>query len=598
MGPFRISFLAVTLVICKATEILEEVDTALAEDDACGAGVDGGCALNALQLRAGRMQTSEEVVADSPVTTGTTGIGLAQTSGHPVVRLELYRAMNKKDLEYDFANVDMASVGGVMDYLHTDIVGEHADDYDGYGHSTRFKSRLNDIDTIVSVPALVRNPDSVIDTVGAVDSFVDFAKSAHFIDGEATGPAYNWNFGDIVGAQRGGDSRFPTREPYYRFSLSGFCPNLKFDEKEKGAQRAIKARKDAETGSTHRRRRHRGVCMTYADRGNLPYGEVLRGGLCPNGTLPGKVPTGGPGCIYTYTEPTQKDTVYIDDLVGITQEQCGSRKCKDYEDFRKHCSNRRYHKKFNYKSRRRYSKLVKSKACVEYDIHKACARSCNSKACLRVPSHRREIGLPFWKGRCSSTENAKRSEALAEAFGIADATTSHKTMSGIPGETCLTRDKTAVCHPDVNKGGRYCTRSFSGVCQPCYIPNTAQEYPHKNSTPVCHWDVLTVNADYVHLRPNCSSDLPRDLCCLYSHTCNATLMAGELPFDEDGYAYIASMQSTRAMVRFLQGAFQDAFKLDVSPIKLAHYAYWLWGPSPVQGSTLQDTLKRLRSRVA
>merc|ERR1719384_931149 len=69
--------------------------------------------------------------------------------------------------------------------------------------------------------------------------------------------------------------------------------------------------------------------------------------------------------------------------------------------------------------------LVRTHVCVEYDIHKACAKDCNSPACKKVPAHLREVGLPFWRGRCNPLRNAQRAELLAEALGFSNATTTH-----------------------------------------------------------------------------------------------------------------------------------------------------------------------------
>jgi len=443
----------------------------------------------------------------------------------------------------------------------------------------------------------VRNPDSVVTEVG---NFVDFAVSAHFISGEATGPAYNWNFGDIVGAIQGEDERYPVTEPYYRYSLSGYCPNLKWKQKKKGAIDAIKDFKKRELSgakpeSGRRRRRQPGLCMTYSNQFNLPFGEVLAGGLCPNGTEPGAKPTGGPGCVYTYDPPKGHAVVNLDELVGITKEDCGGRLCRNWKDFRRHCSNKHYHRKFNYKSRRRYSTLLRSKLCIEYDIHKDCAKDCNSAACHKVPPNKRELGLPFWRGRCSAHMNAQRSERLAQAFGVTKAGKAHQLLQEISEDTCLSNEK--MCHPDPNSGGMYCSRAWAGICQPCYIPNTGQPYTEAKTTPICPWSVL-MTKDYSKkpaMQPNCTSKLPRDLCCLYSDTCDTSLTSDPLPVTEDGFAFAASRQDTAKMADFLQRAAHQAYAANVTNlVKLRGFAYWQWGLSPIVGKTFPEVMRSLR----
>mmetsp|Transcript_118680 Transcript_118680/g.361016 ORF Transcript_118680/g.361016 Transcript_118680/m.361016 type:complete len:625 (-) Transcript_118680:92-1966(-) len=591
--------------------------SALAADDACVVDGDGQCALSALQLRGGKMlggqaespgsaagTSAEDVAAESARQSDAqspSDVALAASASHAPVHFAMFRAMHHTDLNYSFANVDMASIEGILNYLHTDVVAEHAGDYAGYSRVIRVSARVNEIDAIVKVNTMVKNPDSLLDSPAA--EFVDFAPSAHFIEGEATGPQYNWNHGDIVGAQRADDPRYPTLDPFYRFSLSGYCPNLKFPQKEQGARAAERAHAAAEnTAASHgRRRRSTPKCMTYADTGNLRplYGQVLKGGLCPNGTSPGATPTGMPGCVYTYQPP--RAILRLDELVGITAEDCGHRPCRNWEDFRRHCTNRHYRQKFNYAAnRRRYGTHLRSPVCVEYDIHKACARSCSSRACQQVPPDEREIGLPFWKGRCSALHNARRAERLAQAFNISGATTAHRLMAGMPGETCVTSASPTMCRPTPNTGGMYCTRAWGGVCQPCYIPNTVEVFPNASSTPVCPWRVLTERGDYSDpaLHPNCTSNLPRDLCCLYRGTCNATFASDPATLTEDGFAFVASKQDTGAMTEFLVRAAQDALAVNVTDTEsLSVFAYWQWGLAPVTGASYADTVERMRGHV-
>merc|ERR1719203_1667134 len=115
-----------------------------------------------------------------------------------------------------------------------------------------------------------------------------------------------------------------------------------------------------------------------------------------------------------------------------------------------------------------------------------------------------------------------------------------------------------MCHPDPRSGGTYCSRAWAGVCQPCYIPNTLQPYPENTSAPMCPWDLLRASPDYADpaLHPRCATELPRDLCCLYSGTCDEGLVAEATDVGrnatEDGFAYAASLRSTQSIMPYLQ----------------------------------------------
>lgn len=346
------------------------------------------------------------------------------------------------------------------------------------------------------------------------------------------------------------------------------------------------------------------MCMTYSNQYHQPFGEVLRGGLCPNGTAPGKLPTGAPGCVYTYTPPTSADAVSLDEVVGINKQECrGGRLCKDWRDWRRHCSNKKYHRKFNYRSRRRYSTVLRSKACVEYDIHKACAKSCSAKACQKVHPRKRELGLPFWKGRCSAHMNAMRTERLAGALGLKTAGHSHQLLRDTqPAGTCLSGNRSEICTPVPNMGGPYCTRMWGGICQPCYVPGAVKPYEDLSDVqqPMCPWDIFKASKDYTKAAslPKCASGLPGDLCCLYTGTCNATLTAEPLPITDDGFAVVSAKQDTKAMAEYLRRAASVAYGAEIDqPRKLAKLrkiAYWQWGLAPIKGKALPSVMAMVK----
>uniref|UniRef100_A0A7S2JA65 Uncharacterized protein n=1 Tax=Zooxanthella nutricula TaxID=1333877 RepID=A0A7S2JA65_9DINO len=147
-----------------------------------------------------------------------------------------------------------------------------------------------------------------------------------------------------------------------------------------------------------------------------------------------------------------------------------------------------------------------------------------------------------------------------------------------------------MCKPDGQVGGMYCTRQWSGVCQPCWIPGTVKGYPDRESQPPCPYGVLG-RADYRDnpaSKPRCASGRARDLCCLYeSRTCGR----GErdpLPLDDDGYAIAAALQNTSAMLAFARRvAEQKLHAVVVDAAGLEEVASWQWGDAPKLGRTLR-----------
>jgi len=572
------------VVVHSSLPLPEDVSEALVVDDDCVGSADGECALNALQLR---------------------GKQYEPPLAHPVVDLELFQAVNHESVSSELSNVDAYSAVGLLHLLHTRVVWEHEGDWTGSA-DPRMEKRAHDLDVIVNVNARVRNPNSVIHEVGSVDNFVDFGTLAAFVEGMATGPGYNWDYGDVVGVARLHDNAYSSFHPYYQFSFSGWCPNLEFAHKNDSKSLVEEAVQ----------------CMAYSDRYDLPRGEELRGGLCANGTQPGVIPTGKPGCAYTYTPATEENMIKLDDLVGITTQDCGDgRLCEDWQDWRMHCTDKRYKVKFDYRDghsthtmsgRRRHSSrrrsllemdaesspgMIQTHVCVEYDIHKACAKNCHSHACQSIPAHLREVGLPFWKGRCDPMRNAHRAEVLAQALGISNATITHSLVSSVKTETCISPEADSMCRPDPSTGGMYCSRAWAGVCQPCYIPNTEEPYPQNASTPTCPWDILRTSLDYVDpkFHPKCVTNLPRDLCCLYSNTCDDAPIAEAMDIGrnttEDGFAYASSLQSTEAMKAFLWRAAIERYNFSVFDVEgSSEFAYWEWSLRPIPGATLSRAM--------
>lgn len=148
----------------------------------------------------------------------------------------------------------------------------------------------------------------------------EFSKFVRFEDGAVVAPEDVEIFersGDLVGALSfhppNGDVRFPLEETYYWFSLSGPCPNMKNGEKSSSN------------------------CSKY-QKGLVPEkkSQYVAGGLCKPKLFSSDIPDGTPGCSYYIENYTTKN---LDEIAGITQEDCGGRKCSSWSDFRLHCSN-------------------------------------------------------------------------------------------------------------------------------------------------------------------------------------------------------------------------------------------------------------------
>lgn len=484
-------------------------------------------------------------------------------TGQPVgLTLDLYHAVSAATSGFLWQDINPAGIMGVLKYIHTEVIAEHE-----VSPPDR-RGRKDDLQAIARATFKVRNPTAMPDVLRHL---IDFGPFMHF-EGGRTFDAYGLDkmarHGEFVGIQKQTDVRFPTKEPYYWFSLAGPCPNLPYEEK---------------TGGISPR------CLQYNEASVGAPGPVV-GGLCPGGGgLRASVePTGAPGCTYSYGEVS---SVSLDELVGITREDCGGRRCRDWWDFRQSCTNPAYRWMFD-----GHGNNVSAGFCVEYDIHPKCASDCGSEACKTVPEPLREAGLPFWRGRCDPEANQMRAEKLAEAFGIPGANSSHRLVSKQVRDefrTCV-HEVPGTCAPAEGQGGMYCTRDWAGVCQPCYIPGTRELWPAREFMPTCPYSVLK-SPDYKDRfpPPSCKSDRPSDQCCLYLGTCSLSEANPELlPLDDEGYASAASLQDTAAMVAFL-GRVRG---LDGRPASeaapgaaLRAFAYRQWDDSPVKARSFEST---------
>lgn len=571
--------------------------------------------------------------------------GLANSSLSHAIHVDMFRAVPRSNVTHLLQNIDLASLSSVIGFIHTEVVGEHFPQPVAFKRDPRLwlggeaaeehgevdagikalatqgeqlyggdkssdlsadhgsplngpraasgatfelqrptrrsplhrrnarTGRHHGIEVIMRVPFQVKNSDSLLTSKMA--RLVDFGPDVNFAQGEAQGKEYKWDHGDFVGAGIQNDSRYPVAMPVFWFSVSGVCPNLKWSEK------FIQSKDGSTTLNRH--------CMVG------PTGSgMLRGGLCPGGTQPGALPTGELGCIYTYQPPTNADIVAIDDLAGITKEDCGRRKCVDWADFRENCTAEKYKMTFNYGKGKL---LVKTKYCVEYAVHPSCRSSCHNQGCRALQESQKDIGLPFWRGRCSWMRNGWRAEKLAAAFGIPAATTAHQLdMPRGPDviQTCL-RGNHSICNPEANI---YCTRHWAGICTPCHIPGMEVGDTSASRFLPCPWDVLSSKDYSTSEPPVCRTGSPRDLCCLYSGTCNVTVPASgttagnSLPLDEDGYAAVASRQSTEGMKAFFIRYHQE--KLGgtlVDDEGLGTFSYWQWAANPIIGNSLRSAVR-------
>lgn len=509
----------------------------------------------------------------------------------PVINLNLYRAMNKNNLGlHTLENDNMADLPGVLKYFHTEVIAEsHVGDPDR-------AARKYGIDVIARWDFKVKNSPSMLRDGSPDVNLQDFGPFVTYDYGQSTNEALDSVFtthGDFVGAQFQRDPRFNFADPYFWFSVSGFCPNLPFVCTDNlrscpAHDPPIFTARCGAAGCTDKGRVDApdAQCIKFHD------GSVIAGGLCAVETTvfnPNDVdddPKGVPGCTYSFKN---QQTVNIDDLAGITQEDCGGHMCRDWEDFRKNCANPDYRRKFDASGR-----IQEFTYCVEYDIHPYCsqAQACFDPQCLALPSEERELGLPFWKGRCSPLQNRIRAEVLANGFGIVGANYEHRSVASDMREvqfdtSCDRPGAPAACRANPTVGGTYCTRYFSGVCSSCFIPGTKQPYPIPTAA-YCPYYVLSV-PDYSGLQtPTCKSKKASDLCCLYVGDCDGETDPDVATLDLDGFFLISSLMDTEKLDIWVNRYIEENMgRQVVDEEKVRDSAYWLWDHKPQRDFTLK-----------
>jgi len=492
-----------------------------------------------------------------------------------IVEVHLFQAVNRDGIDAHVANQNLRDLIGVLQYVHTEVVPER----DG----ENLERRNGGIDTFAAWYFKVKNPPELVDPESGFSRFQDFGPFVPFERGQSVNESADLVFtkyGDFVGAQQYADARFRVDLQHYEFSVSGFCPNLPWectdgypgcpahDPPISTARCSPPNDPCPAKGSPNR---------PSTDCLGNPADNVLEGGLCPNG----KEPTGSLGCAYSHGDVS---TVSIDDITGISQEDCGGRPCEDWLDFRKNCATKEYKQRFNPKSWR----IERTSHCVEYDIHPQCKDNCSASGCLRLPHGQRELGLPFWRGRCDARENRIRAETLAQAFGVPGAIFDHRffRFSENSFDVTCRKPEGTLCTPAPGTGAPYCSRLWSGVCEQCYIPGTSAS--DINIMTVCPYEVLE-RLDYQSLvEPECRSRKASDLCCLYTRDCLGKSDPKLASLDDDGYFLVSSLQDTESMSTFLFRVAEEKMDLEIMDRDaIREIAYWLWDLVPLRGMSME-----------
>jgi hypothetical protein len=283
----------------------------------------------------------------------------SQAAPTPVVSFRVYRAIDSRLLGGSFGdagtrlgNTNAASAGGVLGYLHSEVVPSFAVPPTG--------RRLNGIDAIAVFEVHVLNV-SVARIYPSYHPRSDvnlFGPYMAFNNGVAMPPQAHdqiVSFGAYVGIQ---DQANHPRHAYPGdwYSFVGACPLSPWKRNDATGQREKPS-----------------PCPT----------SLALEGICPASSAP----DGTPLCQYTYS---YLGYVRLDDLVGITskdhplcQEGSQKRACADYTDFQRNGG-------------------------VEYSAGPSTKVDCAGEQVA-------ETGLPFWRGRCDPEKALTRIRALTQA---------------------------------------------------------------------------------------------------------------------------------------------------------------------------------------
>eukprot|EP00421_Protoceratium_reticulatum_P069677 CAMPEP_0168423802 /NCGR_PEP_ID=MMETSP0228-20121227/34496_1 /TAXON_ID=133427 /ORGANISM="Protoceratium reticulatum, Strain CCCM 535 (=CCMP 1889)" /LENGTH=626 /DNA_ID=CAMNT_0008437775 /DNA_START=65 /DNA_END=1945 /DNA_ORIENTATION=- len=528
---------------------------------------------------------------------------LLSVYGDPVWNLNMYRALTKTKNQKQSppSNANAADIVGVLRYLHQEVIPEHSQ------ADLEREARKYEINAIARFGMKVKNPDGLqasgVPGFGIYGAF-DFGVMT-------TPPVLNdlVKVGDYVGISVENSPQLKYAHPWYWFSISGFCPNLPWKCIEPfpncenpdpptipapclgmgcGAKSAGKScSKDPTFADPSNGELVIKCCLHYASEEDT---DVIKGGLCEEEV---EEPTGEHGCTYKVVLPQRdEDYALLDAVAGITDMECtdgstaGStpRPCKDWLDWRQKCVDPTgtYKKRFVCKGacNEDPSPVIESTSyCIEYDLHPFCQDSsklCDDPRCQALAPEDRELGLPFWKGKCDAEANSRRAEAFVLHFlGPAVEGTHRLTDSKVDADNpaCHTDP---ICTPNPN-GGPYCTKAFAGICSRCYIPGTLPAFSVEDAkvTPVCPFDIFSETT----AQPNtqCKSKSAKDLCCLYK----PLGFSCETADDElDAYLISASKRDTEVMYQFLKEFAESNHGEVVDEQGLKKLAYWSWGAQP------------------
>mmetsp|Transcript_81356 Transcript_81356/g.264014 ORF Transcript_81356/g.264014 Transcript_81356/m.264014 type:complete len:810 (-) Transcript_81356:34-2463(-) len=459
---------------------------------------------------------------------------------------------------------DMADLGGAIKYIHTEMLTEH------YADPLR-TTRKYGIDVLTRKRYKIKNTEALLKS--PQQAMGEFGQFVTYDWGQATNPgqyAMFKDYGDFVGLQQGCgadmqcDVRWPSSVPYSWFSVGNWCPNLPWDKKgSKGAPNA--------------------GCLKGPD------GNMVEGGLCPNGFdpinfIPTTEPTGTPGCVYSYGKSMVVD---LDAMVGMTAEDCaGGVKCRDWLHFRHNCTDPKLRRMFL-----PTGEITNVDYCVEFDIHPKCD-ACQTAGCQALLKSGQEayLGLPYWHGRCDPLANARRTEQAAAAFGIPGALNNHITVDPdlvATGADCPRSKGTSwACAPEIaGMAGPMCSREFNGACQPCFVPGTVQG-PDPPPMPYCPLNIFTKGPYTDRLDfpiPKCKTNKASDGCCLYSNTCDGESDPNSASLDDDGYALVAARSNSNDMEVFLRraagGTVAAQAVSNTEAMRWAGYFGWENGPA-------------------
>jgi len=519
-------------------------------------------------------------------------------NGRPVLDVFFYRAMPSSSInKWRVENMDMASTGGVTKYVHTEVIAESI-----IGSPER-ETRKYHIDAIAKYPMKIKNPSSVTASSSSIVTQVHFGPFVTYDYGVATNLQTQTmieEYGSFVGVQSQYDPRWPHSTPYFWFSVTGWCPSVAWWDRPVTREEAeqIMSNRTSLCPQLEGRiacdqnsddcvyengrclpRDPAPRCLNYtSSRGKTSH---VLGGLCPGGHHNLVEPTGEHGCTYSYG---RAESVTLDEVAGILEEDCGGRKCTGWLDFRHNCTNPEYRQKFNWETNQKEP----FKYCIEYDISPPCQADCTKAECQSVPESEKEIGLPFWRGRCKDEENIARAAKVEASFPAPQAKISVATTKS----TSCVFETPGICAPAPGQGGNYCTRQWGGICSNCYVPGTQVAWPATHMA-YCPYDILS-SPDYESSpHPTCSTSNPRDLCCLYTGECSLTGSdLASAPLDEDGFALVVSSGNSSAVATFLARVVESHGR-STDPERLASFAETQTGSSPRKGASLEIAIQRM-----